>query len=503
MKIQEYFDRQKQIKLTDIEKLNLYHDFLSKTQKNKSLTKRYLNFSKSFTYSFLIFVLLTSIFGVYFQKNSIADFGNFGFMISHNDAINTVQANYIAKVVEFQWDYYIENEGNTYRSSNIASNDNIILKKWAKLVFNINLWTQAVVVGPAKISLMQDPNNENSYTLTLKEGDYMEIKTLDESLVQENIEIILPDNSKIKNNSKKVDFQLSKIDNEYAIKNNWEMLVVTKEDVNKTQNIENKQIISFRDNDLVLIQDPQEFEQALQKMQISQTFSVITTLNNSWDIVSTWVIALVDEIDKTLNQIPSEINYKEASMSGAELLDLEEISTIVTNVQETPIVKSSTINTKDLPSEVDEKIIEELAIDQKGLPSTAQTEVISNVLNNSFIKKNMENLTEAYLLWDNEEFEKQIATLVWRFQKIENSFNIDFSKVSWDPSFKLNSIANNSVSFNEKLQNSFFLPNKYSYNIWVIQNRIKQLTNNYNYGEVNQENVASIIMNLSSENIFQ
>ena len=102
MKIQEYFDRQKQLKLTDIEKLNLYHDFLTKTQKNRSLTKRYLIFSKSFAYSFLIFVLLTSIFGVYFQKNSTVDFGNFGFMISHNDSINTVQANYIAKVVEFQ-----------------------------------------------------------------------------------------------------------------------------------------------------------------------------------------------------------------------------------------------------------------------------------------------------------------------------------------------------------------------------------------------------------------
>lgn len=504
MKIQEYFDRQKQLKLTDIEKLNLYHDFLTKTQKNRSLTKRYLIFSKSFAYSFLIFVLLTSIFGVYFQKNSTVDFGNFGFMISHNDSINTVQANYIAKVVEFQWDYYIENEGNTYRSSNIVSNDNIVLKKWAKLVFNINLWTQAVVVGPAKISLIQDPNNDNTYLLTLKEGDYMEVKTLDESLIQENIEIILPDNSKIKNNYKKIDFQLSKINNEYAIKNNWDRLVVTKEDSNKIQNLENKQIISFRDNDLVLIQDPQEFEQALQKMQISQIFTTSETLTSSWDIVSTWVIALVDEVDKALNQIEWEIKDEEETTDEIELLVLQAGQIDNIDISEEKVIsKVSTINTADLPAEVNQKVIQELVVDQKKIPSDLQTEVISNTLNKAFIKKNLEKLSEAYLIWDNEWFDKQSDILIWRFQKIGESFDVDFSKVLWERSFKIINISNNSEKLSQQIQNNFFLPNKYSHNIWVMQSRIKQLTNNYTYGEVNQENVESIIIILSSENIFQ
>ena len=501
MKIQEYFDRQKQLKLTDIEKLNLYHDFLSKTQKNKSLINRYLIFSKSFAYSFLIFVLLTSIFGVYFQKNSTVDFGNFGFMISHNDWINTVQANYIAKVVEFQWDYYIENEWNTYRSSNIASNDTIVLKKWAKLVFNINLWTQAVVVGPAKISLMQDPNNENTYLLTLKEGDYMEIKTLDESLVQENIEIILPDNSKIKNNYKKIDFQLSKIDNDYAIKNNWDQLVVTQEDSNKSQNLENKQIISFRDNDLVLIQDAQEFEQALQKMQISQIFNTAETLTNSWDIVSTWVIALVDEVDKTLNQLDLEVTNENTSWVETIAFVSDQIEN--DPIQEDVVQKSFTIDTANLPSEVDGKVAQELAIDQKKIPSDVQTEIISNVLNKAFIKKNMEKLTEAYLIWDDEWFNKQSDVLISRFQKIGEWFDIEFSKVSWERSFKIINISNNAESFVEELQNKFFLPIKYSYNIKTTQNRIHQITNNYIYGEISQEDVASIITSLSSENIFQ
>lgn len=508
MKIQEYFDRQKQIKLTDIEKLNLYHDFLSKTQKNKSLTKRYLNFSKSFAYSFLIFVLLTSIFGIYFQKNSTIDFGNFGFSISHNNNwANTVQASYIAKVVEFQGDYHIENDGNTYRSSNIASNDNIILKKWAKLVFNINLGTQAIVVWPAKFSLIQDPVNKNTYFLTLKEWDYMEIKTLAKSKNQENIEVILPDNSKIKNNFKKIDFQLSKIDDEYAIKNNGEVLVVSQEESNKTQNLENKQVISFRDNDLVLIQDPKEFEFALQKMQISQTFPISDTLD-SWDVISTGVVALVDEVDKTLNHLESTSGDVSLSQSW-EILD--DISS--DQVEETWEIQNTDPNivkkvdaekgvAKSLPSQLDEKVVDELSIDQKIIPTEAQSETIGNVLNGSFLKKNLEKLSVAYLMWDQQWFDKQSNILQERFYKVSDSFDIKISTPVWENSDKIISISNNAVKFISQVQQNYFLPNKYTENTSLIKNRIDNLIQ-YTYWEYEQENVDEIVNRLSSQMIFQ
>jgi hypothetical protein len=49
---------------------------------------------------------------------------------------------------------------------------------------------------------------------------------------------------------------------------------VVKKD-NKTQAVESKQLLAIKENDITLIKDVKDFEQAITKQNISQTFAMI------------------------------------------------------------------------------------------------------------------------------------------------------------------------------------------------------------------------------------
>ena len=98
MKLQEFFDTQKEIHLTDIDKLDLYQNVLYKKTKKTSLRRSSFVHAKYFVYTMIFAVLILGTYGIYFINNdNLKDYNRF--TIKPNTT-NTVQADYIAQVID-------------------------------------------------------------------------------------------------------------------------------------------------------------------------------------------------------------------------------------------------------------------------------------------------------------------------------------------------------------------------------------------------------------------
>jgi hypothetical protein len=69
MKLQEFFDSQKHITCTDIDKLDLYQSILYKKSKKHSLKRMSFIPAKYAVYSMFLMILLVGVYGVYFINN--------------------------------------------------------------------------------------------------------------------------------------------------------------------------------------------------------------------------------------------------------------------------------------------------------------------------------------------------------------------------------------------------------------------------------------------------
>jgi hypothetical protein len=105
MQLKDYFREQKDNTLNQNEKFFLYEKIISKKdQKNFKRTKRFINI-KSFAYGFTAILLFVSIYSVYFINE---DFSYEGFLVKNT--INQVNADYIAKIVDFNGNFYIKHD---------------------------------------------------------------------------------------------------------------------------------------------------------------------------------------------------------------------------------------------------------------------------------------------------------------------------------------------------------------------------------------------------------
>jgi hypothetical protein len=85
MKLQEYFNHQQDIHLSEAEKLDMYHSIMDKQAKRSFLTKRSVLHVKTFTYTSFIVVLLFGFYGMYFFQQNQSLNGDGVFLSSVND----------------------------------------------------------------------------------------------------------------------------------------------------------------------------------------------------------------------------------------------------------------------------------------------------------------------------------------------------------------------------------------------------------------------------------
>jgi len=404
MKLKNYFKEQQNNTLNQNEKFFLYEKIISqKDKKSFARTKRFVSI-RSFAYWFAMIILFVWIYWVYFFN------GNFSYeWFVVQNWINEVSADYIANVVDFNWDFYIKHDWKYYKTSNISNWDHVILKKWSEIIFNIDEKTEAKIVWPAKFELSK---KENNYQLLISQWDFIQMESINNQ--QSSIDIVIDD---IKVSSKeKANFLITKDNDEYQINNQWQNITVTKD--NDFTEIKSKQLLSINDDEVKIIENVKDFENAITQNNLSQTFAITNdTKDKDEDIVQTFI----DDIDT-----------KDTKISNTE-------------------------------------IAENLGIvDNKQIPTEQQSKEIHSILNNNFVMWDIKEMFKSHILWKNEQYEYEKSNLNNRINKIYNLF--DTKNNSKD-------IITNIENIKNELSTKYHIPSKYTENLQVIINRIRYIEN--------------------------
>lgn len=429
MQLKDYFIEQKNTNLSQNEKFFLYEKIISqKDQKNFSKAKRFVNI-KSFAYGFAMIILFVSIYWVYFIN---WDLSYEGFLVKNT--INQVNADYIAKVVDFNGDFYIKHDWSYYKTSNISNWDNIILKKWAEIIFDIDEGRKAKITWPARFTLSLQDNN---YKLLVSQWDFVQIKSPEDKETKP-IDVVI--NNITVSSKQNTNFQIAKNDNnEYKINNQWDKITITQD--NNTRELQTKQLLTINNenNEVTIIKNIEDFGKAITQNNVSQVFTITKNDTNP-------------QVDK--EQIQKQI-----------------VDTLLNDK-----------NTNDYKITNPELAENLWLVDDKKIPTTDQTKTLHSLLNNNFVMWNIEWIYKSYTAWEDKEYKYNEWLLESRIQKIYKLFDIKYNK---------NNLIDNIKTLKQKLTSRYNIPSKYTDNLDIIVSRIQYIkTNTYwlttNIDEINQ-----------------
>jgi len=319
MKLQEFFDRQKQTSFTDIDKLDLYQNILYK-QTRKSSTKR-MPFiqAKYFVYTTIFVILLFGVYGVYFMNDgNIQENKRFSIRSSQT---HTVQADYIGEVIEAKGNFFIEHSGILTKTNSISNGDTILLKEEAQLVFEIDNGTQSKIIGPAKL-IIQKTENDN-YKLNLVYGNFIHMEGKED--IQQSIEVAINDITiKQEDRTQPINFKFIKEGEQQILQNNGANIILTKNNgEEKSTTLSKEQVLRIEKNDIKVFANIENFSEAIKTNTISQTF----TLSNTNNKKNNEEINKEDEIISLLNTL--SINTTTITKNTEEIT--KEMSSLLTN----------------------------------------------------------------------------------------------------------------------------------------------------------------------------
>ena len=399
MKLKDYFQNKQEFQLSENDKLALYEKIISQ-QKRKSLSRMVK--VKYFAYWLILVVLLFGIYWVYFDADWDINW------LAVQNPVNQVNADYIAKVVNFNGTYYVQHDWKLTRTSNISNWDNVILKKWSEIVFDIDSWTKAKLTWPARFSLAQD---ENGYQLLIAEWDSIQMESLEPESAP--VEISMWDNFTV-SSAKNTNLLITKADNEYKVNNQWWDIKVTK-NWKETQ-VKAKELVAIKENDITLIQNPEQFQTAFVEQKINQTFEIKESDN--------------EKLTENL---------------------IKEISTWTTvKIENTWLAEELWIS------------------DSKKIPTEEQTKSMYSILDKNSLMWNIETMRESRKLWNEKDYYYSKAQIDWKIQKLYTTFGITYQKL-WIKSDIENLI--------ENLNNSYHIPNTQISNLKTIISWIDYIEN--------------------------
>ena len=202
------------------------------------------------------------------------------------------------------------------------------------------------------------------------------------------MEVVLQDNITI-HDSQNLNVLITKTDDEYKINNQWSQIKVTTN--NKTKQVEEKQLLAIKDNDIRLIDNVEDFKQAFTKQSISQTFEITDEQRDATDTAN----ALIQEITENKNN-------------------------------NTPIVNN-------------EQISNELWItDSLQIPTQEQTSILYSTLDNSSLMWTLESMYKDRISGNQNDYNSLKNNLNSKIQTLAKTFNLNISK--WDISTNISEI---------------------------------------------------------------
>ena len=360
MKLKDYFQDKKEFKLNENDKLALYEKILSQ-QKRKSLSRMIK--VKYFAYWLILIVLLFGIYWVYFDMDWDINW------LAIQNPTNTANADYIAKVVDFNGTFYVQHEWKLTKTSNISNWDNVILKKWSEIVFDIDSWTKAKLTWPARFSLAQD---ENWYQLLIAEWDFIQMESIEPESAP--VEISVWDDFTV-SSEKNTNLLITKADNEYKVNNQWWDIKVTKN--GKETQVKAKELVAIKENDITLIQNVEQFQTAFVEQKINQTFEIKESDN--------------EKLTENL---------------------IKEISTWTTvKIENTWLAEELWIS------------------DSRKIPTEEQTKSMYSILDKNSLMWNLETMRESRKLWNEKDYYYSKAQIDGKIQKLYTTFGITYQKL--------------------------------------------------------------------------
>ncbi len=447
MKLQEFFDTKKHILLTDTEKLDCYQSFLYKKTKKNSLKRWYFVHAKYFVYSMIFVILMMGMYGVYFINNGdIKDYSRFAIQ---SNSKNTVQADYIAQVIEGEGKFFIEHNGVLVTTNNIGNGDTILLKEWAQLVFEINSGTQSKIIGPAKL-VLQKTSQEN-YKLNLIYGDFIQMKGKEQTA--QTIELAINDITvQQEDTSKPLNFKFVKNGKNQIFQNNGANIIVTKNnEKNKSTTVGKLEVIAIQNNDIKLFANIESFTKAIKEKNISQTFALAESTKSTTD---------TGTINKT-----------------ETLLSLLSAPRLTESDQE--LTKSIS-----LALSAEKKILD-----------PEQDEKVNSSLYEWFYTPEIQDIEKAFIHGDDTTFVSTYSKIEKRIQTIYQAFDAEYTKTSWDPTTKLQWLREAIRAIKQKILNEYNTPPKYIQNLDNIDKLINNVILQW-YGSSTTHNSAEEIQNI-------
>lgn len=452
MNLKDYFDQKKQISVSNADKLEIYQKFITKRNQKTFYSKREFFSVKTFSYWLIFIVLLIWLYWTYFFNWSIIINSDW-FFVQKPNWIQSVQADYIAKVIDFNWNFYIYNNWQYYQSSFIQDWDTVTLKKDSELIIHINNSTESKILWPAKFIINK---NNDKYRLNLIYWDFIKVKSLDQNTDQ-NIELSTKNFTIKQANNQALNFEISKEWEQTLLKNNWSQLILTQTQDNWEKSIEINQdkILTIQDNDISILDD-QKLWQAINEKNISQTLS----------------------FDYSSNDLDTQ----------------EDIENLIENFWK---------NTEEIDSE---NIVNKvwLDINQKIIPTENQISKLDSTLSKSNLIKDLENISKTYLLWDTS-INSKLSILNNKLSQVANNLDVNYVWMSWeDPYQKINLISTNINTLISNIEQKYHIPTRYTNNLNNTSNRLNQLKK-YNYWQLteNTEEIVNIISNIKNYITFQ
>lgn len=189
MHIREYFSQQANHKLSDAEKMRIYESYLDKSH-------RVLFFQKMRAYSKAAVFLLGLAFVVAVMRLSIrSETQEPGYRVAQvGDAFITlkarervVQANEIGEILFAKGDISVTKDNQQFDASQLYHGDSVLLQPGAVLEFTIREGVKAKIVGPAELEVLYigKQSDQNEYVINLKQGDFLEVKTIDQDTLSD------------------------------------------------------------------------------------------------------------------------------------------------------------------------------------------------------------------------------------------------------------------------------------------------------------------------------
>ena len=415
MKLNEFFQTQKDLIFTDVDKLELYQKFLYKKTAKSPIKRFSFVHARSFVYSMIAAVMVLGMYGTYFFSNT------------SNIATNLVQADYIAKVLSVNGDFSIEHGGTLSQTKDISNGDTIILDKDTEIVFEISSGTKSKIIWPAKLTIQKVSEDTTKYKLNLIYGDYIQMEG---TRVPQTVELAIDDILiRQADKTQPLNFQFINEGKGHIIKNNGASLLVTKNGDSKQTQIKNNQILAIQKSDITLFQDWKDFSKAMQKGEVSQTFAVNTSK--------------YDDIKTSVTDSQSWEKSEDTTLSFMALLAPE---------AEKSIIEDNVVAIKEDIATI---------INQKKVLEEDQNALLRSTLGAYFLNNEMEDAYNAKLASTDAT-----AKITTKIKQMYKAFGLAYTD---------GSLSSSITNLSQLLQKWFSIPPTYISNLGILNNRLVAL----------------------------